>query len=81
MGTGAAILATLAVAAVVLLIVEFRTLADTIPDNHITATVRRAMNQPGTRGAIILFLLALAYLAGHLFWCECVSSTAVTWLM
>lgn len=47
-------------------VLEWRTLSDGIPGNHITAVVRRAIKaQPGP---FILLAFALGFLAGHLAW-------------
>lgn len=52
--------------AVVWLVLEWKTLKDDIPANHITAVVRAAVKaQPGP---FILFAFGLGFLAGHLFW-------------
>ena len=64
--TGTILILSLAVLAIGWLILEWRTLADDIPNNHITAVVRAALaKQPGP---FILFAFALGYLFGHLFW-------------
>jgi len=64
--TGAILIVSLLVIAAIWLIVEWRTLKDEIPDNHITAVVRKAMKaQPGP---FMLFFFALGFLCGHLFW-------------
>ena len=51
---------------------EAKTLADKIPDNHITAAIKAAMRSEGIRGVIvgvlILVVLMLGWLGGHLFW-------------
>lgn len=66
MSTGAVIFLTFLGAAGVLGALEWRTLTDARPDNHITAVVRRAVRkQPGP---FVLLAFALGYLAGHLFW-------------
>lgn len=62
----AALVSTLLLWAAVWLWLEVKTLRDDIPDNHITAVVRRAVRaQPGP---FILFAFALGFLFGHLFW-------------
>lgn len=59
---------------VVLGVLEWRTLADDTPGNHITATLRRAFKaQPGAvmlaSLAWIAFLVAIAAgIGGHVFW-------------
>jgi len=64
--TGLILIGTLVVWAVIWLALEWKTLADDIPDNHITAVVRAAMKkQPGP---FLLFFFALGFLCGHLFW-------------
>jgi hypothetical protein len=64
--TGAILVSTLVIWAALWLLVEAKTLKDEIPDNHITAVVRKAMKaQPGP---FILFFFALGFLCGHLFW-------------
>jgi len=64
--TGAILIISLAVVTVVWLVLEWRTLSDDIPGNHITAVIRRAVKkQPGP---FILFAFAVGFLAGHLFW-------------
>lgn len=66
MGTGAVLVITLALWAAIWLFLEVRTLKDDVPDNHITAVVRRAFrSQPGP---FVLFFFALGFLCGHLFW-------------
>lgn len=66
MSTGAILVLTLAGLAVGWLLLEWRTLKDDIPGNHITAVVRKAVKaQPGP---FMLFFFALGYLCGHLFW-------------
>ena len=66
MSTGAILITTLILWAVIWLIVEVRALEDDIPNNHITAVVRRAFKaQPGP---FLMFFLALGFLLGHLFW-------------
>lgn len=66
MSTGAILVASLLVWAAVWGILEAKTLSDSTPDNHITAVVRRAVKaQPGP---FLLFMFALGYLCGHLFW-------------
>lgn len=48
------------------LILEYKTLNDDVPDNHITATVRRAIkNEPGV---FAWFMFSLGFLLGHLLW-------------
>jgi len=51
---------------------EAQTLADKIPENHITAAIKAAMRSEGIRGVIvgvlILLTLILGWLGGHLFW-------------
>ena len=55
-------------------VIEWRTLGDDVPDNHITATLRRAHREHP--GAVLLalvvwvaFLVAVAAgIAGHVFW-------------
>lgn len=45
---------------------EYKTLVNSTPDDHITAVVRRAVKaQPGP---FLLFMFALGFLCGHLFW-------------
>ena len=64
--TGAILILSLVVIGTLWLILEWRTLKDEVPDNHITAVVRKAVKaQPGP---FILFAFAVGYLAGHLFW-------------
>jgi hypothetical protein len=64
--TGAILIGSLLVIGALWLAVEWKTLADDVPGNHITAVVRRAVAaQPGP---FILFALALGFLFGHLFW-------------
>lgn len=64
--TGAILIISLAVVTIVWLVLEWRTLADDIPGNHITAVVRRAVKkQPGP---FMLLFFALGFLCGHLFW-------------
>lgn len=66
MSTGFILVATLAILAVIWLLLEWRTLKDDIEGNHITAVARRAVKkQPGP---FILFFFALGFLCGHLFW-------------
>lgn len=66
MSTGAILGWSLFVLASVWSWLEWRTLTDNVPDNHITATVRRAIKaQPGP---FILLAFALGFLAGHLAW-------------
>ena len=54
------------------IVLEAKTLADKIPDNHITAAIKAAMGSEGIRGVIvglvILAVLILGWLGGHLFW-------------
>jgi hypothetical protein len=46
--------------------IEYRTLTDKVPGNHITATIRRAHKaQPGP---FLLLFFAIGFLCGHLFW-------------
>jgi hypothetical protein len=64
--TGAILVLSLVALAAGWLILEWRTLKDDIPGNHITAVVRRAVEaQPGP---FILFAFSLGFLFGHLFW-------------
>jgi hypothetical protein len=64
--TGAILIISLSAVTVLWLVLEWRTLADDIPGNHITAVVRRAVkSQPGP---FLLFMFALGFLCGHLFW-------------
>lgn len=64
--TGGILIVSLLVIAAIWLLVEWRTLKDEIPDNHITAVVRKAMKaQPGP---FMLFFFVLGFLCGHLFW-------------
>ena len=64
--TGAILIVSLLVVAAIWLGLEWKTLKDDIPDNHITAVVRKAMKaQPGP---FLLFFFALGFLCGHLFW-------------
>ena len=66
MSTGAILGLSLLVLAALWSWLEWRTLTDATPDNHITATVRRAVKaQPGP---FLLFMFALGFLCGHLFW-------------
>jgi hypothetical protein len=66
LSTGAVLVLSLVVWAVVWLVLEVLTLADSTPDNHITAVVRAAVKrQPGP---FILLMFALGFLCGHLFW-------------
>ena len=45
---------------------EYKTLSDDIPNNHITAVVRAAVKaQPGP---FVLLMFAIGFLCGHLFW-------------
>jgi hypothetical protein len=64
--TGAILVSTLVIWAAVWLFVEYRTLKDNIPNNHITAVVRAAFKKEP--GPFFLFALALGFLLGHLFW-------------
>ena len=64
--TGAILILSLVVIAAMWLVLEWRTLTDETPDNHITAVVRAAVKkQPGP---FILFAFALGFVAGHLVW-------------
>lgn len=64
--TGAILILSIVTIGALWLILEWRTLKDEVPDNHITAVVRRAVKaQPGP---FILFAFALGFLAGHLAW-------------
>ena len=64
--TGAILVGSIVVLAVVWLALEYKTLKDDVEGNHITAVVRRAVKaQPGP---FILFGFAMGFLCGHLFW-------------
>ena len=64
--TGGILIISLLAIAAIWGVLEWRTLADDVEGNHITAVVRRAVKaQPGP---FILFALALGFLMGHLFW-------------
>jgi hypothetical protein len=64
--TGAILIFSLVALAVGWLFLEWKTLTDDIPGNHITAVVRRAVKaQPGP---FLLLMFALGFLCGHLFW-------------
>jgi len=66
MSTGAVLLVSLGLLAAVWIWWEIKTLSDSMPGNHITAVVRRAVKaQPGP---FLLFMFALGFLCGHLFW-------------
>jgi hypothetical protein len=64
--TGAILLGSLAIIAALWLAVEWKTLKDDIPNNHITAVVRSAVKAQS--GPFLLFMFALGFLCGHLFW-------------
>lgn len=69
MSTGAVVLVVLAAAAAALIALEVVKLRTARPDDHITFVVRSAWkNEPG---AVLMFVSAVCYLSGHLFWCEC----------
>jgi hypothetical protein len=69
MSTGSILVTSLIAIAVLWGVLEYRTLADRIKDNHITAVVRRAfLAQPGV---FMLLGGAFCYWMGHLFWCAC----------
>lgn len=66
MGTGTILLVSLLAVVIIWGTLEAKTLADKIPNNHITAVVRAAFKaQPGP-----FFLLgyALGFFSGHFFW-------------
>lgn len=66
MSTGAWLGLTLLIWALGWGVLEWRTLSDATPGNHITAVVRKAVTaQPGP---FILFFFMLGFLCGHLFW-------------
>ena len=66
MSTGFLLIASFLVFVTVWILIEVKTLKDTIPENHITAVIRRAVKkQPGP---FMLFMLGLGFLFGHLFW-------------
>ena len=66
MSTGAILVVSLLVLTTLWIILEIKTLKDNIPNNHITAVVRSAVaKQPGP---FMIFMLALGFLFGHLFW-------------
>lgn len=66
MATGTILLLSILVWALVWGALEAKTLADKIPNNHITAVVRAAVKaQPGP---FVLLFFALGFLCGHLFW-------------
>lgn len=48
------------------LLLEYKTLKDAVPDNHITATVRRAIKKEP--GVFAWFMFSLGFLLGHLLW-------------
>lgn len=67
MSTGAILGLSLLALAALWGFVEYRTLTDKIPDNHITAVIRAAYkSEPGV---FVLFAFVLGYWFGHLFWC------------
>lgn len=78
MSTGAVLGLTLFSIALVWGILEYRTLRDKVPDNHITAVIRHAFREEP--GVFILFTGAFSYWMGHLFWCECITSGVQAWL-
>lgn len=64
--TGAILILSLVAIAALWLVLEWKTLSDDIPGNHITAVVRAAVKaQPGP---FLLMMFALGFLCGHLFW-------------
>lgn len=66
MSTGAWLGLTLIAWAVGWGLLEYKTLSDSTPNNHITAVVRGAVKaQPGP---FLLLMFALGFLFGHLFW-------------
>jgi len=66
MGTGALLIGSMGVMAVVWIFLEIVTLRNEKPDDHITAVVRRAVK--AHPGPFIWLAFTLGYLAGHLFW-------------
>lgn len=66
MSTGAWLGLTLLIWALSWGVLEWRTLSDNTPSNHITAVIRKAVQaQPGP---FILFFFILGFLCGHLVW-------------
>ena len=69
---GAAIFVPAFVTIVWLLVIEYRTLRDKIPGNHITAVIRALMNEESARGPVIALIVLTAsafwFIAGHLWW-------------
>lgn len=64
--TGAVLVSSSLLLAVVWLVVEIITLRNSKPDDHITAVVREAVKkQPGP---FIWLAFTLGFLSGHLFW-------------
>lgn len=60
------------IACVGLLWLEWKTLSDSHRDNHITAVVKRLLQEESARGPIFGLLFAIvgmtAFIFGHLFW-------------
>lgn len=66
MSTGAVLGLTLILWAACWGVLEYKTLSNDKPGDHITAVVRRAVKaQPGP---FMLFFFALGFLCGHLLW-------------
>lgn len=64
--TGIVLVASLLLLTGTWLVLEYVTLRDEIPDNHITATVRKAVRQQP--GVFAWFMFTLGFLMGHLLW-------------
>lgn len=63
---GAILVGSLVLLGIAWLTTEIKALRDTIPDNHITAVVRKAVkDEPGP---FIAFAWIVGFLCGHLFW-------------
>jgi hypothetical protein len=63
------LLSSLAALVLLWLVLEALTLADWIPQNHITPIVRKAYRKEP--GVFVLLAFILGYLFGHFFWCSC----------
>ena len=64
--TGSLLIGWFVVSALFLLALEAFTLADSIPANHITATVRVAF--AAEPGVFVWLAFSAGWLGGHLFW-------------